>query len=108
VALFADGPTTIRDIGNIRVNACDRLSALVTELRKLGAHVDEGPDWIAIHPRPLSGTTLSTYDDHRMAMSFALIGLKVPGVVIENPGCVAKTYPDFWRDFDRLCSGAKN
>jgi 3-phosphoshikimate 1-carboxyvinyltransferase len=108
VALFADGPTTIRDIGNIRVKECDRLAALVTELRKLGAHVDEGPDWITIHPQSLSGTTLSTYDDHRMAMSFALIGLKVPGVVIENPGCVAKTYPEFWRDFDRLCAGAKN
>jgi 3-phosphoshikimate 1-carboxyvinyltransferase len=102
VACFADGPTTIRNVAHIRHKETDRIAAVATELRKLGAEVEEFPDGLRITPRPLTGCAVDTYNDHRMAMSLALIGLKVPGVVIRNPGCVAKTYPGFWQDFDAL------
>ena len=102
VACFADGPTTIRNVGHIRHKETDRIAALATELRKLGAEVDERDDGLTIHPRPLKGCAVDTYNDHRMAMSLALVGLKVPGVVIRNPGCVAKTYPGFWQDLELL------
>jgi 3-phosphoshikimate 1-carboxyvinyltransferase len=102
VACFADGPTTIRNVAHIRHKETDRLAALATELRKVGAEVDEFPDGLKITPRPLHGAEIDTYNDHRMAMSMALIGLKVPGIVIKNPGCVAKTYPGFWQDLEKL------
>lgn len=102
VALFADGPTTIRNVAHIRHKETDRIAALATELRKLGAEVEEREDGLTITPRPLTGCAIDTYNDHRMAMSLALVGLKVPGVVIRNPGCVAKTYPGFWQDLDAL------
>jgi 3-phosphoshikimate 1-carboxyvinyltransferase len=98
VACFAEGPTTIRNVAHIRHKETDRITALATELRKLGAGVEERPDGLTITPAPLRGYAVDTYNDHRMAMSLALIGLKVPGVVIRNPGCVAKTYPGFWQD----------
>jgi 3-phosphoshikimate 1-carboxyvinyltransferase len=104
VACFAEGPTTIRNVAHIRHKETDRIAALATELRKLGAEVEERADGLAITPRPLKGCAVDTYNDHRMAMSLALIGLKVPGVVIRNPGCVAKTYPGFWQDLDKLRS----
>jgi 3-phosphoshikimate 1-carboxyvinyltransferase len=102
VACFADGPTTIRNVAHIRHKETDRIAALAAELRKLGAEVEERADGLTITPGPLSGCAVDTYNDHRMAMSLALVGLKVPGVVIRNPGCVAKTYPEFWRDLERL------
>jgi 3-phosphoshikimate 1-carboxyvinyltransferase len=102
VACFADGPTTIRNVAHIRHKETDRLRALATELRRLGAGVEEFPDGLTITPRPLHGAAVETYDDHRMAMSLALVGLRVPGVVVRNPGCVAKTYPDFFEDLDQL------
>jgi len=102
VACFAEGPTTIRNVAHIRHKETDRIAALATELRKLGAEVEERPDGLTITPRPLKGCGVDTYNDHRMAMSLALVGLKVPGVVIRNPGCVAKTYPGFWLDLERL------
>jgi 3-phosphoshikimate 1-carboxyvinyltransferase len=102
VACFADGPTRIRNVAHIRHKETDRIAALATELRRLGAEVEEFPDGLAITPRPLHGAAVETYNDHRMAMSLALIGLRVPGVVIKNPGCVAKTYPGFWQDLERL------
>jgi 3-phosphoshikimate 1-carboxyvinyltransferase len=102
VACFAEGPTTIRNVAHIRHKETDRISAMATELRKLGAEVEEYPDGLKITPRPLKGCAVETYYDHRMAMSLALIGLKVPGVIIKNPGCVAKTYPGFWQDFEKL------
>jgi 3-phosphoshikimate 1-carboxyvinyltransferase len=102
VACFADSPTTIRNVAHIRHKETDRIAALATELRKLGVEIEEYPDGLKITPRPMKGCPLDTYNDHRMAMSLALIGLKVPGVVIRNPGCVAKTYPNFWDDFDSL------
>jgi 3-phosphoshikimate 1-carboxyvinyltransferase len=102
VACFAEGPTTIRNVAHIRHKETDRIAAVATELRKLGACVEERPDGLTITPQPLRGCAIDTYNDHRMAMSFALVGLKVPGVVIRNPGCVAKTYPGFWRDLSQV------
>ncbi len=101
VACFADGPTRIRNVAHIRHKETDRIAALATELRKLGAGVDESDDGLQITPQPLTGCAVDTYNDHRMAMSLALIGLKVPGVVVNNPGCVAKTYPGFWQDLKK-------
>jgi 3-phosphoshikimate 1-carboxyvinyltransferase len=102
VACFAEGPTTIRNVAHVRHKESDRLAALAAELRRVGADVEEFADGLTITPRPLHGAEIETYDDHRMAMSMALIGLRVPGVVIKNPGCVAKTYPDFFADLDKL------
>jgi 3-phosphoshikimate 1-carboxyvinyltransferase len=102
VACFADGPTTIRNVGHIRHKETDRLSALATELRRIGAGVDEFADGLTITPRPLHGAEIETYHDHRMAMSLALVGLRVPGIVIKDPACVAKTYPRFFEDLERL------
>ena len=104
VACFADGPTTIRNVAHIRHKETDRLAALAAELRRVGAEVEEFADGLRITPRPLHGAEIETYNDHRMAMSLALVGLKVPGIVIKNPGCVAKTYPGFWEDLDKLRS----
>jgi 3-phosphoshikimate 1-carboxyvinyltransferase len=102
VACCAEGPTTIRNVAHIRHKETDRLAALATELRKVGAEVTEFADGLEIVPRPLHGAIIDTYNDHRMAMSMALIGLKVPGIVIKNPGCVAKTYRGFFTDLEKL------
>ena len=102
VALFAEGSTRIRNIPNLRIKETDRLAALERELGKLGARVRTGADWLEIEPGPLHGAAIDTYDDHRMAMAFALAGLRVPGVVIRQPGCVSKTWPDYFEDLERL------
>jgi len=102
VALFAEGPTKITNVAHIRHKETDRIAALATELRKVGAEIEEHSDGLTIHPRPLHGATLDTYDDHRMAMSLALIGLKIPGIFIRNPGCVAKTFPSYWHTLENL------
>jgi 3-phosphoshikimate 1-carboxyvinyltransferase len=107
-ACFAQGPTTIRNVAHIRHKETDRLRALATELRRVGAEVEEFADGLTITPRPLHGAVIETYNDHRMAMSMALIGLRVPGIVIKNPGCVAKTYPEFFDDLERLRSGRED
>ncbi len=96
VALFAEGPTEIRNVANLRIKETDRLAALEREIRRLGGHAEAGPDWIRIEPAPLHGAAVETYADHRMAMSFALAGLAVEGVAIRDPGCVAKTWPGFF------------
>jgi 3-phosphoshikimate 1-carboxyvinyltransferase len=106
VALFAEGKTTIRNVGNWRLKETDRLTAMATELRKLGATVEEGPDWISIDP-PAALTphaVIDTYDDHRMAMCFSLVSLGPKGVpvTINDPGCVRKTYPGYWDEFARM------
>lgn len=102
VACFAEGPTTIRNVAHIRHKESDRIHAVSTELRRIGVGVEETGDGLRITPGPMHGAEIETYGDHRMAMSMALIGLRVPGVVIKDPGCVAKTYPGFWDDLDRL------
>jgi len=101
-ALFADGPTTIRNVANLRIKETDRIAATATELRKLGAEVEEFDDGLRITPGKLRAAAIDTYDDHRMAMSFALAGLRIPGVVIRDPGCVSKTFPDFFARFAKL------
>ena len=102
VALFADGPTRIANIGHVRHKETDRIAALATELRKLGAVVDEGGDFLTIAPGIIQSATIDTYSDHRMAMSFAIAGLRVPGIKINDPGCTAKTYPGFFQDLAML------
>ncbi len=101
VALFAEGPTTIRNVPNLRIKETDRITALCNELSKLGARVEEYPDGLCIHPAPFyHAASIATYNDHRMAMSFSIAGLRIPGVQIEDPGCVSKTFPDFFQVFE--------
>jgi len=102
VALFAEGPTTIRNVAHIRDKETDRIADLARELRRLGAGVEEFPDGLRIEPRPMRPAEVMTYDDHRMAMSLALAGLAVPGVRILDPGCVGKTFPGYWRSMATL------
>jgi len=102
VALVAEGPTTITGVGHIRHKETDRIAALAAELRKLGASVEERADGLRIVPGPLRGAEIETYNDHRMAMSLAIAGLVIPGVVIRDPGCTAKTYPGFFHDLAAL------
>jgi 3-phosphoshikimate 1-carboxyvinyltransferase len=102
VSLFAEGPTTITGVAHIRHKETDRIGDLANELRRLGAEVDELPDGLRIVPRPLHAAEIETYRDHRMAMSLALVGLQIAGVVIKDPGCTAKTYPQFFHDLARL------
>jgi len=103
-AAFANGPSHIRNVANLRIKESDRLAALETELRKLG--VDARADADALHIAPpaggLRGAEIATYDDHRMAMAFALAGLRVPGVVILDPGCVSKSWPSYFEAFARI------
>ena len=102
VCLFAEGTSTIMNVGNLRIKETDRLAALATELRRLGAHIEEGEDYLEITPGPPLAAAVETYDDHRMAMSLALAGLGREGVTIKNPACVSKTYPDFFLDLGKL------
>jgi len=105
VAAFAEGLTEITNIGHLRIKECDRLTAVVTELTRMGAVVEEFADRMIIHGeggRNLRGAEIETYNDHRMAMSMAVAGLKVPGVRILEEQCVAKSFPDFWQRFTQL------
>ena len=115
VALFADGPTTIRNVAHIRDKETDRIGDLTCELRRLGVTVEEHADGFTIAPvahtgaespgpggAGLHGATVKTYDDHRMAMSLALVGLRVPGVLVADPTCVGKTFPDYWDRLDAI------
>ncbi len=96
-ALFAAAPTTLINIGSWRVKETDRIAAMATELRKLGAAVEEGPDWLRVPPvAHLQPATIATYDDHRMAMCFALVALAGVPMVIADPMCVRKTFPDYF------------
>lgn len=98
IAPLFDGPTTIRNVANIRIKETDRLAAVVAELGRLGQRVTSGDDWLRIEPAPLCRATVRSYHDHRMAMSFAVLGAAHGDVLIEDPSCVAKTYPTFWAD----------
>jgi len=99
IAPFASGPTTIRGVEHMRHKETDRVNALATELRRLGQEIEERPDGLTIHPAPIHPASIETYDDHRMAMSFAIAALRAPGIRILDPACVAKTFPTF---FERL------
>jgi 3-phosphoshikimate 1-carboxyvinyltransferase len=101
MALFADGPSTLRNIASWRVKETDRLAAMATELRKLGAQVEEGPDFLKVFPprQVAAGAAIDTYDDHRMAMSFSLAALAGVPVRINDPHCVAKTFPGYFDAF---------
>lgn len=102
VALFADGPSHIRNVGSLRIKETDRLAALETELARLGARARATEDSLTIEPGPMRGAMIHTYDDHRIAMSFALAGLRIPGISIQDPGCVAKTWPGFFEALANL------
>jgi len=106
VAAFAEGTTVINNVAHLRIKECDRVSAVVTELRKMGADVEEEQDRIIIHGRNggvnLHGAEIETYHDHRIAMCFAVAGLRVPGVRITGENCVVKSFPDFWERFALL------
>jgi len=101
MALYADGPTTLTNIASWRVKETDRIAAMAIECRKLGATVEEGPDWIRVHPLPAGAwqrASIHTYDDHRVAMCFSLAAFNADRVAvrIEDPKCVAKTFPDYF------------
>ena len=102
VALFAEGTTTIRNVAHIRHKETDRIGDLATELRKLGATVEELEDGLRITPGQLQPAEIETYNDHRMAMSLALVGLRQPGVVILDPECTQKTYPGYFGDLEKI------
>lgn len=107
VAVFADSPTTIRNVEHMRHKETDRIAAVVTELLRAGIQAEEMKDGLKIHPGTPQPTSIHTYDDHRMAMSFSLLGLRAPGIDILNPGCTAKTYPRFFNDLDTLCGAVE-
>jgi 3-phosphoshikimate 1-carboxyvinyltransferase len=102
LAPFARGPVRVRNVGHLRIQESDRIAAVTCELRKIGASVREHDDGWEIEPSALHGGEVETYKDHRIAMAFSLIGLRVPGIVVLDPGCVGKTFPDFFETLERL------
>lgn len=102
VAALASTPTRVTGIGFIRRKESDRIGAVVAELRRCGVDADEDDDGFVVRPSRPHGAVVQTYDDHRIAMAFAVLGLVVPGIVIADPGCVAKTFPGFWEVVDSL------
>jgi 3-phosphoshikimate 1-carboxyvinyltransferase len=108
VAALAQGETVITGVAHLRHKESDRLAAVATELQKMGIAARETADGLIIPGGTPHGTAIDTYQDHRLAMSFAVAGLKVPGVVINDPGCVAKSFPDFWNYLEKLCQGEGN
>ncbi len=103
VAAFAKGKTTIRNIGNLRIKETDRIKAMATELRKIGAKATETENGLIIEPGKLHGANIETYNDHRMAMSFAIAGLAIPGITIKGAECVSKTFPEFFNQLKKVC-----
>jgi len=113
LAALAEGPSRFRGLHTLRVKECDRVAALATELRRLGCVVEEGPDTLEIEPvgpGPVDDSAatvrIARWDDHRMAMAFAIVGAVRGGVEVDDPGCVAKSHPGFWDELDRLGAGA--
>ncbi len=102
IAPFAETPTRIRNVAHMRAKECDRISATANELRRLGVTVIEHDDGLTVMPSKPTGGIVETYDDHRIAMSFALIGLRVAGIGIRNPECVAKTFPVYFEELARI------
>ncbi len=102
VAVFAKGKTRVRNVKNLRIKETDRITAVVNELQRAGVNCTEYDDGFEIDPSPPIPAEIETYDDHRMAMSFALIGLKAEGIKIKDPGCVSKTFPEFFSELEKL------
>jgi len=103
IAPFASFPTRIRGIASARLKETDRVHATCTELARLGVRVEEHEDGMTIYPcDDIQSAMIQTYNDHRMAMAFSLIGLRVPGITIENPACVSKTFPNFFEVLELL------
>jgi 3-phosphoshikimate 1-carboxyvinyltransferase len=102
VAAFAQGPSLVRNVANLRIKECDRLAALETELNRIGARASTTKDSLFIEPGELHGAEIETYDDHRVAMAFGLVGLRVPGIVIKDPGCVSKSWPAYFDELEKL------
>ncbi|MFJ9706872.1 3-phosphoshikimate 1-carboxyvinyltransferase [Streptomyces sp. NPDC101234] len=105
IAPFADGPVRIEDVANTRVKECDRLDACAENLRRLGVGVSTGDDWIEIRPGTPAPAEIKTFGDHRVVMSFAVTGLRTPGISFDDPGCVKKTFPGFHEAFGELAAG---
>jgi 3-phosphoshikimate 1-carboxyvinyltransferase len=105
LAALADSPSRLTGIGHIRQQETDRLAALATEINGLGGDVAELPDGLAIRPRPLHGGVFASYDDHRLVMAAAVLGLAVPGIEVENPGTVGKTFPEFTSLWPEMLEG---
>ena len=110
IAPFLATPTRITGLATLRVKECDRIAAPARELRKLGVALEEGPDFMVIQPlgpearARHTNVDIETYHDHRIAMSFGVLGSLLHGLRILDPGCVAKTYPNYWQDWERCRS----
>lgn len=102
VASFAEGKTKITNIGHLRVKECDRIDAVASQLIKMGIEVEQGDDYIVVTGGKPKAARIDTFNDHRIAMAFAIPGLKIEGMEIENETCVAKSFPDYWKIFDAL------
>ena len=98
IAPYADGPVTIEDVANTRVKECDRLDACAENLRRMGVRVETGHDWIRIFPGSPAPAEIACHRDHRIAMAFSVAGLRVPGLTLDDPACVKKTFPTFHED----------
>jgi 3-phosphoshikimate 1-carboxyvinyltransferase len=107
IAPVLSGQTGISNVANIRIKETDRLLATVQELERLGQAVKHGDDWLSVDPRPVTPAIVHCYADHRMAMSFAVLGAACGAVSIEDPACVAKTYPGFWADLAACYEGGQ-
>jgi 3-phosphoshikimate 1-carboxyvinyltransferase len=105
MAPFATGPITVKNVAHIREQECDRIHAAVENLKLLGIQAEEQADGFTVHPGVLQGALLPSYGDHRVAMAFSLVGLKVPGVSIQDPGCVAKTFAGYWNTLEAFQAG---
>lgn len=113
VALFANSPSTIRDVESLRVKECDRISALCNEIKKIGGNIEEYQDGFRIYPlkaeenQEYFGSEIETYDDHRIAMSFSVAGLRIENIEILNPNCVSKTFPTFFKELEKVYLGGE-
>ncbi len=105
LAAFRPGRTEIRNVAHLRIKESNRIAALVSELHRTGSGAEELPDGLVIRGGRLQGAEIETYNDHRIAMSFAIAGLAVPGIRIKNPGCVKKSFPGFWEELEKLRTG---
>ncbi|MEV4106355.1 3-phosphoshikimate 1-carboxyvinyltransferase [Nonomuraea sp. NPDC049695] len=105
IAPFADGPVRIEDVYNTRIKECDRLAACAENLSRLGVPVRTGRDWIEIHPASPRAAEIACHGDHRIAMAFSITGLRTPGVTLDEPGCVKKTFPGFHQALAELRAG---